>query len=384
VRVDVPLAPNEHVLPIAYDPDSELFLPLGRAKRTGGGIEIEIQRLPEPSAGSRSLLGSIKIFFEKVFTEKRGAEFRYPLLGAIDVSGNSTTDPDEVRKRVAKAKSVLLYVHGIIGDTKAMAASAFAPEPARQAPLPALGQRYDLVLTFDYENINTSIEENARALKKRLEQAGLGAGHGKMLHIAAHSMGGLISRWFIEREGGNAIVQHLVMLGTPNAGSPWPTIQDWATAAIGLGLNALTTVAWPAKVLGGLVASVEKIDIALDQMAPGSEFLKSLAASADPKIPYTVLAGNTSIISAAMQPERGKTKSRIARLFEKLSLQRVLHVTTSLAFFGNPNDVAVSVESISNLPKNRSPKPIVQPIACDHMTYFATEAGLEALDKALE
>ena len=42
--------------------------------------------------------------------------------------------------------------------------------------------------------------------------------------IAFH-IGGLVARWFIEREGGNRVVQHLVMLGTPNAGSPWPTAE---------------------------------------------------------------------------------------------------------------------------------------------------------------
>ena len=39
-------------------------------------------------------------------------------------------------------------------------------------------------------------------------------------------MGGLVSRWFIEREGGNALVDHLVMCGTPNNGSPFGKIDD--------------------------------------------------------------------------------------------------------------------------------------------------------------
>ncbi|MEM9926475.1 MAG: hypothetical protein AAF915_22435 [Cyanobacteria bacterium P01_D01_bin.50] len=55
-------------------------------------------------------------------------------------------------------------------------------------------------------------------------------------------MGGLISRTFIEEERRNQIVQHLVMLGTPNAGSPWIQIQNWAFTALGIGLNQLSTV----------------------------------------------------------------------------------------------------------------------------------------------
>ena len=67
--------------------------------------------------------------------------------------------------------------------------------------------------------------QGARALKDRLDAVGLGPDHSKTLHVAAHSMGGLVLRWFIEREGGDKVVQHLVTLGTPHAGSPWPTIQ---------------------------------------------------------------------------------------------------------------------------------------------------------------
>jgi len=61
---------------------------------------------------------------------------------------------------------------------------------------------YDIVLTFD-ENIQTTIKENACLLGQRLQAVGLGTNHGKQLHIVAHSMGGLVARWFIEREGGN-------------------------------------------------------------------------------------------------------------------------------------------------------------------------------------
>ena len=287
-----------------------------------------------------------------------------------------------MRDAVTSARRILLYVHGIIGDTSAMAASGYRPKPVRQPALEAVGKRYDVVLTFDYENINTPIEANARSLKQRLEAVGLGAGHGKTLDIVAHSMGGLVSRWFIEREGGNAIVQRLVMLGTPNSGSPWPRIQDFAGAAIGLGLNALTTVVWPAKVLGSLVAAVEKIDDGLDQMQPGSEFLKNLATSPDPGIPYTVLAGNTSIIPAALAPEDGK-KSRVERLFASLRLRPAAYKAISLAFYNKPNDVAVSVESIGQLPAGRTQAIAVREVASDHMSYFTTEAGLQALADAL-
>jgi hypothetical protein len=36
------------------------------------------------------------------------------------------------------------------------------------------------------------------------------------------------------------MIQHLMMLGTPNGGSPWPNVQKWATIAISIGLNSLS------------------------------------------------------------------------------------------------------------------------------------------------
>ena len=117
-------------------------------------------------------------------------------------------------------------------------------------------------------------------------------------------MGGLVSRWFIEREGGNQIARRLVMLGTPNGGSPWPRIVDWATVALGLGLNHLTAIAWPASVVGGLAALIENPTVALNEMLSSSKVLADLKASADPGIPYVMLAGNTSIIPPATSGHR--------------------------------------------------------------------------------
>ena len=106
------------------------------------------------------------------------------------------------------ADRILICIHGIIGDTRGIAAGVLAANPK------------ELVLTFDYENINTTIEENAQLLKDRLAAAGLVAGHGKTVQIAAHSMGGLISRWFIEQLEGGGVVQSLVGIGPALHGGP--------------------------------------------------------------------------------------------------------------------------------------------------------------------
>ncbi|MGL5877965.1 MAG: esterase/lipase family protein, partial [Xenococcaceae cyanobacterium] len=377
--VDTLLSPNEQLLSVGYD--GEFFLPLGRGYKTSEGqTEIVLERLPEPVAeGSRSLGGSIRIFFQKITTQQLGLDFAYPILAVADVSPDETvtytTESDLVKARVAQAKRIVLYIHGIIGDTQSMVASV------QRAKLTDL---YDLVLTFDYENLNTSIEENARFLKQRLEAVGLGADSGKELHIVAHSMGGLVSRWFIEREGGDRMVKHLIMLGTPNAGSPWSTVQDWALTALGIGLNGLSEITWPVPVLGMLVkalnttiAVVEKIDISLAQMHPKSEFLKNLAANPAPGIPYTIIAGNTSLVPAALVPESDRKSSPIERLTQKL-----FNKVVALPFFGQANDIAVTVTSIKNVSTARLPQPQIQEVGCDHLVYFSHREGLTALATA--
>ncbi|QUY45851.1 caspase family protein [Acaryochloris marina] len=375
LSVDTLLGEGERVLAIAHD--GEFFLPLGFGQTTAGKTEISLERLPNPvSTGERSLTGAIRIFFQKVVSEKLKLEFDYPILAAVNVVSDGTVsyerDAAQVKDRVAKAKRIVLYIHGIIGDTESMVPSIRTAKMTVNGQEESLGDQYDLVLAFDYESLNTSIENHARELKQRLAAVGLDVKHGKELHIVAHSMGGLVSRWFIEREGGNKIVSHLIMLGTPNGGSPWPTVQAWGTAALAIGLNSLSTVAWPVKVLGSLVAAIETIDITLDQMQPGSEFLKSLAASPDPQIPYTILAGNTSITPAAVD----------SNLLQRL-MQKVMSSAVALPFFGQVNDIAATVYSITQVPEGRSPQPQVQEVGCDHLVYFTNSEGLQALSKVI-
>jgi pimeloyl-ACP methyl ester carboxylesterase len=376
--IEQPLAENEFILPIGYD--GELFLPLGLSRRTKEGkIEIELQRLPYPiiNKHEKSLSGAIRIFFQKLIKEPLGL-FEYPLLAIANVDADETVhyekDIATIKKAVAKpnVNRILLYIHGIIGDTLDMVRSVQRAQVSIDGQQHPLNAHYDLVLTFDYESLNTPIGEIARSLKQRLETVGLGANHDKTLHIVTHSMGGLVSRWFIEREGGNQVVQYLTMLGTPNAGSPWPTVKDWTTTATAIILNGFSTVGWPAYLLNLLIRGIEAVDVDLDQMKPNSSFLQELATSNDPNIPYAVIAGNTTLIQNEIE----------AALFKRL-ITKITDSIVALPFFGQPNDIAVTVESIQRIPKGRQIQPYIQEIACDHLTYFNSPAGLKALASAL-
>jgi pimeloyl-ACP methyl ester carboxylesterase len=383
------LAPQEKLLAIGYD--GEFFLPVGLGRNKDDGIEINLERLPKPlSEGERSLGGSIRIFFQKVISKRLKLDFDYPLLSAVTIHPDEAIKPiyevieASVKEKVAQANRIVLFIHGVIGDTESMVPSV------HRAKVEVNGQAhplfdpkvYDLVLAFDYENLNTSIEDNARLLKQRLEAVGLGKGHGKTLHIIAHSMGGLVSRWFIEQEGGKDTVNHLIMLGTPNNGSPLPNIVDFVLPLLTIGLNGLATVAWPVSAIGALmhlagaatVGAERQMTTALKEMQPESTLVQTLFSSESPGIPYTVIAGNTSLIPV----KNAESQRKIEAL-----LQRIARSVVDLPFMGAANDIAVKVNSITHLPV-RSPAPNVTQVACDHLTYFSDPAGLKALADAVK
>ncbi|MCM1982627.1 caspase family protein [Lyngbya confervoides] len=374
------LAEDEQILPVAFD--GEFYLPLGLGFHREGKTEIELQRLPAPTPNRRSVGGAIQIYFQKVLRRQLGQDlsqilgvkFDYPILAVAEVAQRAVSYLPEravVEQRVAQADSIVLFIHGIFGDTRSMVPSVETTQVEHDGQIQTLNELYDLVLTYDYESINTSIRDHAAALKRRLREVGLGEDHGKTLHIVAHSMGGLVSRHFIEALGGNQVVQHLILLGTPNAGSPWPEVQRGITIAMALLLNGLSTVVMPLNILGALLQRLEKIDVTLDEMEPGSEFLEGLWMNEDPQTPYSVVVGNTHLIpgdTSATLPER---------------LLRKLFKAVELPFGGQPNDIAVSVESIQGLPEHRVPQPVFEEVACNHLVYFTDPAGLTGLGHAV-
>jgi triacylglycerol esterase/lipase EstA (alpha/beta hydrolase family) len=89
-----------------------------------------------------------------------------------------------------------------------------------------------------------SIGENARELEKYVQyaQKDRNAWH---VDLAAHSMGGLISRYYISQimesnsQDGRPRVSHLIMLGTPNMGSPCADVMNVAFEMLGKNVEAV-------------------------------------------------------------------------------------------------------------------------------------------------
>jgi hypothetical protein len=367
LRVFRRLSPGELVLPVAFD--GEDHLPLGHAVRDGADTEIRLDRLPEANdLTARSVGGSIKILFRKLVLERVGFDNPYPLLSLVtfpDTAGPAVYvhDRTAVRTALRSATRVLLVVHGILGDTRGLTAGL----QVGPAPLHA---GYDAVLALDYENIKTPVTDTAAKLAERLADAGLTADH--RVDVVAHSMGGLVARCWIEQQGGAESVRRLVTCGTPHAGSPWPRVQDVATAALALALNGLGTVV--GHTLGFLVRGVEGVDDALDDMQPGSELLDTLAAAVQPAgVDYVAITGDRpfGIIG---------DDTRAQRILRKL---RLPDAAVGLLFGHEPNDVAVSVASASAVGLRWAPAPRVVDADCSHVSYFSSQTGLNAVRTAL-
>lgn len=358
IEIHQPLAADETLLSFAWD--GRHVLPCGEVTRDGDTTRIVIDAIPETPSDRRSLGGSLKLYFFKTYLKRTELNRLRWIDFAAD--GGWAYRDDDLPAQVARAKRVLLMVHGIIGDTEGMAAGA------RDI---GLNRKFDLVLTYDYENLSTPIADTARTLKRQLAEAGLRSGDGKHLTLLVHSMGGLVSRWFIEREGGNEVVDHLVMCGTPNNGSPFGKI-DGARKIIGmlLGLAANyvpTLIPFTAPVMLLLNRS-QKVTPTLQQMDPDSLFIRDLNGSADPGIPYTILAGN-------VDEYREPTDDVFARLLAKTGQSAVFD-----ALFSNKaNDIAVSIESITGIGAGRARLPKAQRVACHHLNYFVSAAGQQAL-----
>jgi len=389
ISVNQPLQPNERILAVAHD--GQFYFPLGIGQAKNDKTEIKIEYLCDPqglNSDEREISQAIQLCFRKVVLDNLGRKSSYAWLRKATVNGDGTVsytdkeDVDSVKAAVAKAKNIVLYIHGIIGDTESMIPSVRHAKVNVKEQVKSVEELYDLVLAFDYESLNTPIEETARILKNQLEAVGLQPNHGKMLHIVAHSMGGLVSRSFIEQGNGNEVVSHLIMVGTPNGGSPWATVHDLATTLLSFGLNFSYLLSFGSNfsyvplVPSLLKKLVEAMSVTLREMhSTKSSFFSELKTSVSSRCPYSIIAGSTALINQASDAKQ------LLHAF-KNKLRRAIE----FPFGDEENDIAVAVSSIIDVPLSQdgsSTTNILDTIACDHLSYFRQAEGLNAIASAI-
>lgn len=349
IELDEKMEEGEMIIPVTFD--GEFILPFGEVKETADHRPmISIDNLPaQVDDGRRSVGRALKfVLLKTVFKDK----FDVFKLRWVDYSVKKRKrKTDGIKDKVANANKILLLIHGIIGDTKFM---------AEEAEFAVKDKGFDLVLTYDYENLDTDINVIAEKLDKDLKDVGLGSDHGKQLTIVAHSMGGLVSRYMIENlRGDDGSVEKLMMFGTPNGGSRFglapgliddyvpekykelvkDKAKEWFKFATGLALNFLpgyvkTILEYVVK-----LAKLDEIDSpeilnTLAMMSPDDDFIKGLVANTKASnTTYYIVAGDITNYQAS--------GGWFKRFVEKIEVG-----IGKVVYYNIPNDIAVGVEDI--------------------------------------
>ena len=111
------------------------------------------------------------------------------------------------------ARTPVLLVHGLVDNR-----SVFS---VMHRSLRRRG--FTHVCTWNYSPLLTDIARGAADLGAHIEQICEQTGHDRV-HVVGHSLGGLISRYYVQRQGGDRRVESLVTLGTPHRGSVWANV----------------------------------------------------------------------------------------------------------------------------------------------------------------
>ncbi len=365
VELDVKLEQDEFILPLAFDGE-HIMLVGDPSQSADGKTQIRISDIPDIPDNRRSLGRALKLYFFKTYLRRENVN----QLCWIEYKPDGTYERHRsgVADKVAAANNVLLLVHGIIGNTDGIVEGL---KLAKDADGNSVDQKFDLVLTYDYENLSTPISDTAVLLKQQLADVGLQSDDDKRLTLIVHSMGGLVSRWFIEREQGNKVVDHLVMFGTPNVGSPFGKIES-ARKLSGLlttlAINTFPVIAPYGGALIYLLNRSAKISPTLEQMNPTSEFINTLNASDDPGVRYTIVAGDIRDYEESADKLAAKLIAKVGSgvLFDTL-------------YQDAGHDIAVSDDSIRGIADDRTPAPTKHNVICHHLNYFMSEAGLKAM-----
>ncbi|MFK7810075.1 MAG: lipase family alpha/beta hydrolase, partial [Saprospiraceae bacterium] len=373
IEVNQKLSEDEHLMPVSFD--GEFIIPFGQvSKKEDGTSTIKIDKLPTSKDVNRkrSLTRAAWFCLLKV-TGFRNKAFRLR-VAQMNRKNKLVRNRAGINSKVASAKKILIIIHGIIGETNCVAENLLFLVDKDD------DKKYDLMLTYDYENLNEPIEKIAEEFNKRLEELDLKPGQ-KQIDIVAHSMGGLVSRYMIEHiRKGDGLINRLIMLGTPNGGSPFGSIPEYLSI-----LHKLTATAinFSKPFLKSAVSHLQALEkftsffkdgklllVTLDQMNPDSKFVKALFKNKKPNTKYYIIAGDITAYKSTAD-------ARFARFAEKVLLKIGDGMNQDL-----PNDIAVSVDQILDVPPKFKAKKYTT--VGHHLNYFHYDVeGMEVLVRIL-
>jgi len=352
---------NELVLPVAFD--GHHFRVIGDAVSDGEGTHIRVREIPDSSnadgSGERSIFKSLKMTLCKVaLGQQEVNQLRY--VQKMD-DGSIVLQRESLGIKIGKAKKVLLILHGLAGDGLPMVKAIHDNLPA------AATEGYDLILVYDYESLNTPLDETAKMLKTTLSDFGFGQDE-KRMTIISHSLGGLIARWMIEQEGGSTFVDHCILVGTPNNGSMYGKIDGyvkWAQTTLDIAINFIPSFVPFSGILLKFLKAASELGGSIAQIDPDADFINKLNSSKDPGTRYTVVSGDAAGMDLSAAGYDG--------FFEKAKL-RLGNMMNS----NEPNDLFAPVRSLQckELWEGRNAaNSILDPLTNHHFGYFVTQSG---------
>lgn len=360
------------IVPFGYDEALQLYIPLGYSDEEGN---IHIQQLPPETAGriqtdeplTRSLGGSIKLFFKKLFRKKQLNSlvlYQYNNSAWQQISD----DPNGMQSLLQQKAtgSVLLLIHGLTGDTRHMMGCL--------QEMPELPAQADFILTFDYENLATPIKKTAADLNATLRGAGFGNPGMPSLTIIAHSQGGLVARWLAEKETGSDYIKHLVLVATASAGSE---LAKLGSAVFSMLTHALNVTGPLKYAITGLSFLLKKLELnpgeTLKETNPGSDAIIELSKSALPgHVQYSVIGGDTNLLRTYTGDDYFLKKAAQALVKD------IVYPGLTLGLYKNkPNDMAVTIESMEAIPGFDTNG--MRIVASNHLAYFRENLCRKAL-----
>lgn len=366
------------ILPLGYDEDLDLYYPIGFTDEKG---EVIITHLPDPTSGSlqadepitRDAKQTVKFYFKKVLGGGKSVnELKLHWRDEGSEVWQSLTDVGQINlklQQVELKEKIVLAIHGITGD------SAWLLQGLKK--IAETDEKINYLLSYDYESIATPIEQTAEIFLKQLEDAGFGKEHQHQLTVAAHSMGGLVTRVILEIKKKAGFIQHLIMVGTPNAGSEVAQMIPGLATAIAAtfqlpGIKAKLALSALFHVLSYVGANPEET---LKELKPGSAILKQLKQTEklSQGLKYSLIAGNVGL-HLNNPDSKSSLKGRLFTLLDKLASEKV--------FNDYDHDLVVTVDSVATVPEFKKSDAIQ--VDSHHIGYFDDEEFLGVLGELLK
>ncbi len=357
---------EETVIPYGFDENSGLWYPLGYCDEDG---VIHIQQIPEPGPGiisqttvplTRSLGGSVKMFFKKIFRRKE--RLNKLVLYGFNADGSwkeLSKEPSAMKPLLEQSPDgkAVLVIHGLTGDTRHIAGSL--------KELAGFDKLTDFVLTYDYENLATPIKDAAVSLGKDLKEVGFGEAGIPSLTILAHSQGGLVTRWLVEKENGNQYVKKMILVGVSSAGSE---LAKLGSALLALLTHALNGPPVMKLAITGLSFVLKKMKLdpgrTLKDTKPGSDFIIDLSKNSIPAgVDYAVIGGDISLLNGYDGDD-----PFLKRLKKALMRDIVFPGIIGIVYQGKKTDIAVTLDSMQSI--HGFDPAAMKVVASNHLSYF--------------